>query len=546
MRTRLAITLLVGLLSLTVQVHAQGTATIYGYVFEDMNGDKMRQSVELPIQDVWIVANGDTAMTDGNGYYWFVVEAPDSIVVTEVDPPLHFSVTPNEVIALVEPGDSCRVDFADSPFDTAVVYGTVFADSNANDVRDTGEPGIPGVAILLDGASTVSNGGGAYSFMVPAPGTYTVTVVPPPGYVPVSPVSRVVFCNPYGSYDVDFGIIEPIPVSMVMGVVFNDLNRSGVRDSAEAGLAGVTVELVLPGGTIPITTNSSGTYHFALPPGEAGQGQVIETNLPEYFSITPDTVSVSVAPGEMCQVDFGDRMKVKVPLDVMPGACPNRVRSKGRSFLAAAIAGTGTGEFEAAEIDPATVRLDGVTPYLYLLKDVTAPYEPFIGKDGCDDCAKTHSDKIMDFSMRFDIGEIRSAIGMVAHDSCVVLHLTGKFTDGFPFMGEDVLLLKVGGKPGAKHGPATGRPTLSAGPNPVSGVATIRFGLAEPTSVRVTVHDILGRQVAVVADGCYEAGLHTGTWDGRNAAGEQVGAGIYFARIRAGGSTLTSKIILLE
>jgi hypothetical protein len=435
------------------------------------------------------------------------------------------------------------VAFGDSSLQRAVVCGTVFADSNANGLRDPGEAGVDGVTVLLDGAETVTDEG-AYSFTVPAPGMYTVTVVPPPGYIPVGPVSMPVSCSPYGYYVVDFGMVLTIPAAHVMGTVFEDLNRSGVQDSNEVGLAGVTVKLVLPGGTIPITTNLSGRYHFALPPGEAGE--VIEINQPEYFSTTPDTVSVCLAPGEMCQVDFGDLLKVKVPVDIKPGACPNRVKWSSKKALAVAIPGTGTGEFEAAEIDPATISLEGVAPLAYSLRDITSPYEPFIGKEGCYDCAKSHKDGILDFEMEFDFLEIRSVVGTIGADTCVVLHLSGSFSDGFPFMGEDVLLLRTTGKPGIKPAPEAGRLTLSTGPNPAPGTATIRFSLLEPAGVRVAVHDILGREVAVIVDAFHEAGLHTEAWNGNNDQGHRAGPGVYFARIEADGLLLTSKIILVE
>ncbi len=48
-------------------------------------------------------------------------------------------------------------------------------------------------------------------------------------------------------------------------------------------------------------------------------------------------------------------------------------------------------------------------------------------------------------------------------------------------------------------------------PNPTRGAARIPFALPAPAAVRVEVFDALGRRVAVVAEGRYEAGLHEGT-----------------------------------
>ena len=63
----------------------------------------------------------------------------------------------------------------------------MWKDLNANGIQDSGEPGIAGVTVTLsNGATTTTNALGAYSFNNLAPGTYTVSVVAPSGYL-VSP-----------------------------------------------------------------------------------------------------------------------------------------------------------------------------------------------------------------------------------------------------------------------------------------------------------------------------------------------------------------------
>jgi hypothetical protein len=523
--------------------YAPPPATIYGYVFEDSDGSGAWEPGESVIHDVMVSVNGDTTTTDTEGLYSFLVEAPDTYTVIETDPPLHFSITPNEITVIVEPGDSYRVDFGDSLVPTAVIYGTVFADSNVNGFMDPGEPGIPDVAVKVNGDSTKTDFNGHYSFTVAAPGTYVVREVTPPGYISTSPDSIEITCEPNWSWEINFGEVEPIPVAVILGTVFEDLNRDGMHDTNEVGVAGSVVEVSLPGENVSITTDTTGAYAFALAPGTY---EVFETNAPGYWSTTTDTFTVDLTSGEVYQADFGDRMIVEVPVDIKPGACPNRVNSKSKNFLLVAIAGTGTGEFEAAEIDPGTVCLEGIAPLTYSLKDIAGPHEPFLGKEGCHDCTKSRSDGILDFEMKFDLEEIRQAIGTVTTDSCLVLHLSGNFSDGFPFVGEDVLLLRIVGKPVAMNSLVPGRYHLSAQPNPFSGAATIGFALPEPGTVRVTVHDVLGRDVAVIAEGLYGAGLHAEGWDGQNGAGEEVTPGIYFVRIEAGQFKATSKIIVLK
>lgn len=71
-------------------------------------------------------------------------------------------------------------------------------------------------------------------------------------------------------------------------------------------------------------------------------------------------------------------------------------------------------------------------------------------------------------------------------------------------------------------------------PNPFSGHATIGFSLPAPGPVSVAVFDGAGRRVRVLWRGVRDAGPGTVTWDGRDAAGTSVAAGLYFVRLRAG------------
>ncbi|MEZ4649388.1 MAG: FlgD immunoglobulin-like domain containing protein [Candidatus Eisenbacteria bacterium] len=85
---------------------------------------------------------------------------------------------------------------------------------------------------------------------------------------------------------------------------------------------------------------------------------------------------------------------------------------------------------------------------------------------------------------------------------------------------------------------------LGATPNPFHGTTTVRFQLAEASPVRVQVLDVSGRLVRTIADADFGVGVHAAQWDGRNSAGVQVQAGIYFYRIQAGAEIWSSKLIL--
>jgi hypothetical protein len=78
-------------------------------------------------------------------------------------------------------------------------------------------------------------------------------------------------------------------------------------------------------------------------------------------------------------------------------------------------------------------------------------------------------------------------------------------------------------------------------PNPFNAATTINFALPRASRVRLEIFDLLGRRVAVLADGEYEAELHTVTWD---AGGFP--SGTYAYRFSAGSFTETKKMILLK
>ena len=72
-------------------------------------------------------------------------------------------------------------------------------------------------------------------------------------------------------------------------------------------------------------------------------------------------------------------------------------------------------------------------------------------------------------------------------------------------------------------------------PNPFSDVTELRFALETAGSIRLTVVDLLGREVAVlVNDAWYGSGSYEVDWDGTDALGRAVASGTYFAELSSG------------
>ncbi len=70
-------------------------------------------------------------------------------------------------------------------------------------------------------------------------------------------------------------------------------------------------------------------------------------------------------------------------------------------------------------------------------------------------------------------------------------------------------------------------------PNPFNPETQIRFGIPEPSAVKITILDVLGREVQILKDEWLPAGYHSVVWRGRNSRGEQMPSGVYFYRISA-------------
>jgi hypothetical protein len=84
------------------------------------------------------------------------------------------------------------------------------------------------------------------------------------------------------------------------------------------------------------------------------------------------------------------------------------------------------------------------------------------------------------------------------------------------------------------------------GANPFTGDVPVRYEIPSAGPVKLTVYDVAGRQVAVLADAVRSAGSHSVVWDLRNAGGSLVPSGVYFIRCAAAGRSGVEKVIVLR
>ncbi len=301
------------------------------FVFEDLNGNGTQDTGEPGAPNITVNlldSTGttvlDTQTTDPNGLYAFVDLAAGQYIVEFIPPPQRFLTVqitggspgvPNDSDPDPLTGRTPVIDLSAGERDDTIdaglqppaqIGGFVWDDVNSNGIQDSGENGRSGITVnLLDSAgdplvppvSTTTDGSGNYLFDNLQAGSYIVEVVAPSGEAftlqdqggddnldsDVNAIGRTaVLTLTTGSLqflNIDAGLVQGGSIS---GVVWNDLNQDGIRDSGEPFVENVTVNLLDGTGTpfpspVTITTNSSGAYSF---PALFPQDYIVEFVLP--------------------------------------------------------------------------------------------------------------------------------------------------------------------------------------------------------------------------------------------------------------------------
>ena len=81
-------------------------------------------------------------------------------------------------------------------------------------------------------------------------------------------------------------------------------------------------------------------------------------------------------------------------------------------------------------------------------------------------------------------------------------------------------------------------------PNPVRGRTVFAFSLPAAGQARLSLYDVSGRLVQRLVDGSLPAGRRTAEWDGRDAGGSPVPAGVYFCELASGAQRVQRKLVV--
>jgi hypothetical protein len=83
-------------------------------------------------------------------------------------------------------------------------------------------------------------------------------------------------------------------------------------------------------------------------------------------------------------------------------------------------------------------------------------------------------------------------------------------------------------------------------PNPFNPTTRIAYQLNKAAQVRLSVYDIMGREVNRLVDRYQPAGSYSMEWSSNTTSGQKLSSGIYFARISTDNETATRKMIMTK
>jgi hypothetical protein len=161
------------------------------------------------------------------------------------------------------------------------------------------------------------------------------------------------------------------------------------------------------------------------------------------------TLTGTLAGGEVLNSKFylyGDSSIVLAPeavltVDIRPGICPNRFPVRSRGVLPVTILGTES--FSVRDINPDSVRLEGVRPYSSRYHDTAT----FAAEADDYNCTKEGPDGYPDLTLKFKAQEIAEALGDVNDGDEWMLILTAELSDGTPVAGTDWVVIYSSSRP---------------------------------------------------------------------------------------------------
>jgi hypothetical protein len=83
-------------------------------------------------------------------------------------------------------------------------------------------------------------------------------------------------------------------------------------------------------------------------------------------------------------------------------------------------------------------------------------------------------------------------------------------------------------------------------PNPGEGGIRIKYALPKQGGVKLSIYNLVGREIRVLVDRTQEPGDYTISWDGTDNHGKEQPAGIYFIQFKSGKYKENKKVVLVK
>jgi alpha-galactosidase len=83
-------------------------------------------------------------------------------------------------------------------------------------------------------------------------------------------------------------------------------------------------------------------------------------------------------------------------------------------------------------------------------------------------------------------------------------------------------------------------------PNPFNPSTRIAFTLPSQSVTKISVYNLLGQEIAVLANGPYQSGAHEVVWDGRDRLGNSMPSGVYMYQMKVGDRIQARKMLLIK
>lgn len=460
---------------------------------------------------------------------------------------------------------------------SGTILGSVYEDANRNGMREQWERGVSNWSVVLSGkvsAVLSTDSIGVFSLAGLDSGWYTIRRATPTGWGQTTPdsSSHALFLASDSLAQVHFGIYYQW--NSISGVVFNDLDENGVRDSTEPGLPNWCI--TLRGETIDsVFTDSSGKYLFS----EVGVGvHDVTAMIPLHWEkVSPAyqsgyEIDFHLYDQHLANRNFGVHTippRVRIPVTVSddsvgtavlrfgvrPGASygiwgvsplnTNQDFSEGEFEIPPRVFGIFDARFEdphltqehfgqgawtdmrpfvsSAQVD--TYRIRFQPAYLlggdYPMKLEWSPEQisqSYLGP----------VEMVEDFGLPVNM-KSQGLVKITNSASSTVMIVASQ-----PVLQVDAVVLSQSGIPRSTE-------LYQNYPNPFNPRTTLRFSLSSHAHVQLAVFNVLGKEVASIVDETLPPGTHAAEWDA-----SAFPSGVYFYRLATGQYTAVKKMLLLR